>query len=56
MLGKGDYIIGQFTYGKGATDYVGSGLGNAQTVTQGGITSVGPAYDAVVTGRRPVPI
>ena len=27
MIGKGDYIIGQFTYGKGAIDYVGSGLG-----------------------------
>ena len=31
MLGKGDYIEGQFTYGKGATDYVGPGLGSAQT-------------------------
>jgi hypothetical protein len=50
MLGKGDYIQAQFTYGKGATDYVGSGLGNAQTVKQSGITSYGPAWDAVVTG------
>jgi hypothetical protein len=50
MLGKGDYVIGQFTYGKGAIDYVGSGLGNAQTVKQAGITSYGPAWDSVITG------
>ena len=49
MLGKGDYMIGQFTYGIGATDYVGSGLGNAQTSTISGTTAYGPAYDAVVT-------
>ena len=50
MLGKGDYIIGQFTYGVGATTYVGSGLANAQTVKQAGVTSYGPAFDAVLTG------
>jgi Porin subfamily len=50
MLGKGDYIIGQFTYAKGAIDYVGSGLGQAQTVKQAGITSFGPGWDSVVTG------
>ena len=50
MLGKGDYIIGQFTYGVGAIDYVGSGLGQAQTVQRGGITSYGPAWDSVLTG------
>jgi hypothetical protein len=50
MLGKKDYIQGQFTYGKGAIDYVGSGLGNAQTVKQAGITSYGPAWDSVITG------
>ncbi len=50
MLGKGDYVIGQFTYGKGAIDYVGSGLGNAQTTQQGGTVSYGPAWDSVVTG------
>jgi hypothetical protein len=50
MLGKGDYIQAQFTYGKGATDYVGSGLGNAQTVTQSGNISYGPAFDAVIVG------
>jgi hypothetical protein len=50
MLGKGDYIQAQFTYGKGATDYVGSGLAQAQTVKQAGVTSFGPAFDAVLTG------
>jgi hypothetical protein len=50
MLGKGDYIQGQFTWAKGAIDYVGSGLGNAQTRGQGGITSYGPAFDSVLTG------
>jgi len=49
MLGKGDYIMGQFTYGKGAIDYVGSGLGQAQTTVQSGITSYGPAWDSVGT-------
>jgi hypothetical protein len=49
MIGKGDYIVGQFTYGVGAIDYVGSGLGQAQTTTQGGTISYGPAWDAVVT-------
>ena len=49
MLGKGDYIQGQFTWGKGAIDYVGSGLGQAQTVVQGGNTSFGPAWDSVGT-------
>ena len=50
MLGKGDYIIGQFTYGVGATDYVGSGLANGQTTTQSGTISYGPAWDSVLTG------
>jgi len=50
MLGKGDYIIGQFTYGKGAIDYVGSGLAQAQTTQRGGRVSYGPAWDSVVTG------
>ena len=50
MLGAKDYIIGQFTYGVGATDYVGSGLGNAQTTIQGTTTSYGPAWDSVLTG------
>ncbi|MCW5689557.1 MAG: porin, partial [Pseudolabrys sp.] len=49
MLGRGDYFITQFTYGKGAIDYVGSGLGQAQTTVQGGTTSYGPAFDSVVT-------
>jgi hypothetical protein len=49
MLGKGDYVQAQFTYGKGATDYVGSGLGIAQTVKQSGVTSYGPAWDSVIT-------
>jgi len=50
MLGKGDYVIGQFTYGVGATDYVGSGLVQAQTTTRGGKVSYGPAWDSVITG------
>jgi hypothetical protein len=50
MLGAKDYFITQFTYGKGAIDYVGSGLGQAQTTTQGGTVSYGPAWDSVVTG------
>ncbi|MFA6265185.1 MAG: porin [Pseudolabrys sp.] len=49
MLGKGDYIVGQFTYGNGAMDYVGSGLGNAQTSVHGGTTSFGPGWDSVLT-------
>ncbi len=50
MLGKGDYIIGQFTYGKGAMDYVGSGLGQAHNSIRGGVRSYGPGFDSVVTG------
>jgi hypothetical protein len=50
MLGKGDYIQGEFTYGKGATTYVGSGLGNAMITKQSGVTSFSYAYDAVLTG------
>jgi Porin subfamily len=50
MIGKGDYIQGQFTYGKGAIDYVGSGLAQTQTVKQSGTTAYGPGWDAVVTG------
>jgi hypothetical protein len=49
MLGKGDYVQGQFTYGKGAMDYVGSGLANAQTTIRGGVRSYGPAWDSVIT-------
>nr|WP_246662826.1 porin [Pseudolabrys sp. FHR47] len=50
MLGKGDYIMGQFTYGVGAIDYVGSGLAQAQTTQRGGTISYGPAWDSVITG------
>jgi hypothetical protein len=50
MLGAKDYIIGQFTYGVGATDYVGAGLGQAQTTQRGGTISYGPAWDSVITG------
>ncbi|MBS0532434.1 MAG: porin [Proteobacteria bacterium] len=50
MLGKGDYIVTQFTYGKGAIDYVGSGVAQGNTTKQGGITSYGPGWDAVLTG------
>jgi hypothetical protein len=51
MLGKGDYIQGQFTWGKGAIDYVGSGLAaGSNTVSAGGITTAANAWDSVVTG------
>lgn len=49
MIAKGDHISAQFTYGKGALDYVGSGLG-AFAVTKSGTTGVGTAADAVVVG------
>ena len=35
MLGHGDNVSGQFTYAEGAMDYVGSGMGNANTTIQG---------------------
>ena len=35
MLGHGDNVSGQFTYADGAMDYVGSGMGNANTTIQG---------------------
>jgi hypothetical protein len=55
MIGKGDYVIGQFTYTKGALHYIDGNneLGTMQTVYNGlPITSAayGPAYDAVLTG------
>ena len=49
MLGHGDNVAGQFTYAKGALDYVGSGMGNANTTIQGGTSSFAPGFDAVVT-------
>jgi hypothetical protein len=51
MLGKGDNVIAQFTYAKGAMDYVASGSSALQTVTKDfPITGAayGPAWDAVV--------
>ena len=36
MIGKGDYVLAQFTYGKGAMNYVASDLGGGgmgKTVT-----------------------
>jgi hypothetical protein len=53
MLGKGDYVIGQFTYAEGAMDYVGSGLPALETVNSGypiTSTAFGPTTDAVWTG------
>ncbi|RDV01396.1 porin [Undibacter mobilis] len=50
MLGKGDYIIGQFTYGKGAMDYVGSGLSTGSNgVQQGVVVTNAQAWDATVS-------
>lgn len=51
MIGRGDYIIGQATYGKGAMDYVGYGLGTGFTgICNGAVCGVGPVWDAVVVG------
>ena len=61
MLGKGDYIQGQFTWSKGATNYVldNSGFGGvgAFALTSGfpvtvasSRTALGPVLDAVIVG------
>jgi hypothetical protein len=50
MLGKGDYFVTQFTYGKGAIDYVGSGLAQSNNIKIAGKTAYAPAWDAVVLG------
>ena len=47
MLGKGDYVMGQFTYGEGAVDYVGSGLPSSWTVVDGTTKAVANVSDAV---------
>ncbi len=49
MLGHGDNVIGQFTYAKGAMDYVASGATQTNTTVEGGITSYSPAVDSVIT-------
>jgi len=51
MLGKGDYVLGQVTYSKGALLYSGSGIngGFADTNSDGTALYAGPAFDAVVT-------
>ena len=49
MLGHGDNVSGQFTYAKGAMDYVSSGMGQANTTVMGGTSSFSPGFDAVVT-------
>jgi len=54
MLGKGDYVIAGFQYGEGASDYIASNAAQAQTTVQGGTTSFGPAWDAVVTSNTNV--
>ena len=56
MLGKGDYVIAQFNYAKGAMDYVASGSPLLQVVTDGDALPAhtsqawGPIFDSVVTG------
>jgi hypothetical protein len=55
MLGKSDYVIGQFTYSEGAMDYVASGAPLLQTVTTDNPitvanTSLGYVYDGVWNG------
>jgi hypothetical protein len=55
MLGKGDYVIAQFTYAKGAMDYVASGSPALEVVTDGDALPAhssqawGPMFDSVVT-------
>jgi len=49
MIGKGDYFMAGFQYGEGTMDYIASNAAQAQTTVQGGTTSLGPAWDAVVT-------
>jgi len=49
MLGQGDTLATQFTYAKGALNYVGSGL-SAFAITSGTTTAFGPAFDGVITG------
>jgi hypothetical protein len=56
MLGKGDFLIGQVTYSKGATNYllVNSGAGGAAFLLQTGYPAVtnsayGQVFDAVAT-------
>ena len=53
MIGPRDYIQGQFTYARGAMDYINANAPNQQIVSDGyPRTSVGVAeyYDAVVSG------
>ena len=55
--GKGDYILGQFTYAEGATNYVGSnfgaggafGLGYADGYPAPTNVAIGPVFDAIAT-------
>jgi hypothetical protein len=54
MIGKGDYVIAGFQYGQGASDYIAGNAAQAQTTVQGGTTSFGPAWDAVVTSNTNV--
>ncbi|RDV01038.1 porin, partial [Undibacter mobilis] len=50
MLGKGDSIIAQFTYGQGAMDYVGSGLSTgSNNVQQATVVTNAQAWDATVS-------
>ena len=51
MLGKGDYVIAQVTYGKGAMDYVASGSNPLMAVTKDypfSSVGFGPMWDAVL--------
>ena len=50
MLGKGDSLSTQVTYGKGALSYVGSGLGTFSVNTDGVTFGRGLANDSVVVG------
>jgi len=51
MLGKGDYVLGQFTYSKGANQYAGSNMngGFADTNSDATVAYAGQSFDAVVT-------
>jgi hypothetical protein len=50
MLGAGDSLSTQFTYSKGAMNYVGSGL-TTFAITSNATTAYGPVFDAVVVGN-----
>jgi hypothetical protein len=50
MFGKGDYVIAEGSWTKGATSYVASGASTgSNNVSMGGVTTAAPFWDAVIT-------